>query len=126
VYRRADTPALGHYRDHPRVPALVGVVDDGWLLLRRATRAALLAASRGGRGQHGYDPAASPDMAGIFVAAGPAFAVSATVPRFENVHVYNALAAAAGISPAPNDGDPAIARRLLRQPAALTVPSSRR
>jgi len=53
-------------------------------------------------------------MQGIFVAAGPAFKVKATVPAFENVHVYDALAAVLGLTPAPNDGDPAVGRSLLR------------
>jgi predicted AlkP superfamily pyrophosphatase or phosphodiesterase len=115
VYRRAETPPHWHYRDHPRIPAIVGVVDEGWLILRRSVLNTLLAAvGRGGRGQHGYDPAAAPSMGGVFIAAGPAFKTGVSVPAFENVHVYHALAAAAGITPAPNDGDPAVARTLLR------------
>ena len=117
VYRRAETPEHWHYRDHPRIPAIVGVADEGWLVLRRSVLNALLKVVRGGRGQHGYDPAASPDMGGIFVAAGPAFQEGVTVPAFENVHIYNALAAALAITPARNDGDPAIARTLLRERA---------
>jgi predicted AlkP superfamily pyrophosphatase or phosphodiesterase len=115
IYRRAETPPHWHYRDHPRIPAIIGVVDEGWLILRRSVLNRLLAATGpGGRGEHGYDPAAAPTMGGIFVAAGPAFKTGATVAAFENVHVYNALASAAGVTPAPNDGDPAIARALLR------------
>jgi hypothetical protein len=38
---------------------------------------------------------------------------SGAVPPFENVHLYNALAAALGIRPSPNDGDPEVAHRLL-------------
>ena len=54
-------------------------------------------------------------MRGIFVAAGPAFKRGgATVPPFENVNIYNALAAVLHVSPAANDGDPALARALLR------------
>ena len=50
---------------------------------------------------------------GLFVAAGPAFKRGATVAPFENVHLYNAFAAALGLRPAPNDGDPEVARGLL-------------
>ena len=39
---------------------------------------------------------------------------SADVPAFENIHIYNALAQVLGVTPAPNDGDPAIARSLLK------------
>jgi hypothetical protein len=35
------------------------------------------------------------------------------VPPFENVSVYNVLAAILGITPAPNDGDAAVAKLLL-------------
>jgi hypothetical protein len=54
-------------------------------------------------------------MHGIFVAAGPGFRRGATVPAFENIHVYNALASVLGVVPLDNDGDPAIARQLLQR-----------
>jgi predicted AlkP superfamily pyrophosphatase or phosphodiesterase len=68
VYRRGETPEAWHYRDHPRIPPIIGVVDEGWQILRRATRDAI----REGRaspagGQHGYDPSFM-SMRGIFVA----------------------------------------------------------
>jgi predicted AlkP superfamily pyrophosphatase or phosphodiesterase len=114
VYRKAETPERWRYRAHPRIPPIVGVVDEGWQILRKATLAERIARHQfGPRGEHGYDPEAM-SMRGIFVAAGPAFKAGVTVPAFENVHVYNALVAALGLTPAPNDGDPAIARRLLR------------
>jgi hypothetical protein len=53
-------------------------------------------------------------MRGIFVAAGPAFRQGVHVDAFESVHVYNMLARVLGATPAQNDGDPAIAARLLR------------
>jgi hypothetical protein len=64
-------------------------------------------------GQHGYDPRLE-SMRGIFVAAGPAFKQGATVPPFENVHVHHIIAMAMGLQPADNDGDPEIARRVLK------------
>ena len=64
-------------------------------------------------GQHGYDPRVE-SMRGVFVAAGPAFRSGATVGAFENVHVHHILAMAMGLTPAANDGDPAVARRVLR------------
>jgi hypothetical protein len=55
-------------------------------------------------------------MRGVFVAAGPAFRDDGSiVTAFENVHVYNAVAIAIGVTPPANDGDPAVARRLLRR-----------
>jgi predicted AlkP superfamily pyrophosphatase or phosphodiesterase len=115
VYRREETPEQWHYRDHPRIPPIVGVVDEGWQVLRRQTALDVLAARiRGAGGSHGYDPTTAMSMRGLFVAAGPAFRQGVTVPAFENVHIYNALTAILGVTPARNDGDPAIARRLLR------------
>ena len=113
LYRKDDTPPAWHFRQHARIPPLVGVMDEGWRiikgeLLERAVRAVVPA-----RGSHGYDPSVE-SMRGIFIAAGPAFRAGVTVPAFENVHVYDALAIALGVTPEKNDGDMAIARTLLR------------
>jgi hypothetical protein len=35
------------------------------------------------------------------------------VPALENIHLYEMMCRALGLTPAPNDGDPAVARRLL-------------
>ena len=115
VFRKAETPIEWHYRDHPRIPPIVGVVDEGWQLLRRATLAAQVSKGQNGPiGIHGYDPLNAISMRGIFVATGPAFKSGVTVPPFENVHIYNALSQVLGVTPAPNDGDPAVAQSLLR------------
>lgn len=114
VFRARETPPQWHYRDHPRIPPIVGVIDEGWQILRRTTINDIRAGRiRGERGNHGYDPALM-SMRGLFVAAGPAFRSGATVPPFENVHIYNALAAALGVTPANNDGNLEVARSLLR------------
>jgi predicted AlkP superfamily pyrophosphatase or phosphodiesterase len=115
VYRRSETPERWHYRDHPRIPPVVGVVDEGWELLRRRIYEAVPAGEEPpGGGSHGYDPDTAPSMRAIFVAAGPAFRQGVRVPAFRNIHLYNALARILGVQPAANDGDPAIARSLLR------------
>ena len=113
VYRQGDTPERWHYRDHPRVPPIIGVADEGWQVLRRTT-VNDIAAGRitGQRGTHGYDPQLT-SMRGVFVAAGPAFTQGVTVAPFENVSIYNVLAKVLGLTPAPNDGDPSVARQLL-------------
>jgi predicted AlkP superfamily pyrophosphatase or phosphodiesterase len=114
VYRRAETPEHWHYRKHPRIPPIVGVMDDGWQIMQRNSLQDILAQRVSSeRGQHGYDPQET-SMRGIFIAAGPAFKRGVTVPAFENVHIYNALAMALGVTPAANDGDPDVARRMLR------------
>jgi predicted AlkP superfamily pyrophosphatase or phosphodiesterase len=119
VYRRHETPAHWHYRDHPRIPPIVGVADEGWQILRRATIVERVARRLiGPRGEHGYDPHAAMSMRALFAAAGPAFRHGVTVPEFENVHVYNALAEVLRVKPASNDGNPAITRLLLTAPKA--------
>jgi len=115
VFRKAETPPHWHYRDHPRIPPIVGVMDEGWQILRRATLSAQLSKGQTGPvGVHGYDPQTAISMRGIFVAAGPAFKKGVTVPPFENVHLYDALAAVLGVTPAPNDGDSSVGRSFLR------------
>jgi len=115
VYKRAETPASWHYRDHQRIPPIVGVVDEGWQIIRGTLveRAAL--ALKAPRGVHGYDPSV-PSMRGILIAAGPAFKRGVTVPPIENVHLYEVFNAVLGLTPAKNDGDPAVARTLLQRP----------
>ena len=116
VYRKNETPSHWHYRDHPRIPPIVGVTDEGWEVLRRATIADRIARRLfGPAGAHGYDPYEAMSMRGLFVAAGPAFKRATSVPAFENVSVYNVLAAVLGIAPAPNDGDPAVATSILKE-----------
>jgi predicted AlkP superfamily pyrophosphatase or phosphodiesterase len=115
VYRRAETPENWHYRNHPRIPPIVGVVDEGWQVLTKALLAERIDRRQTGtRGEHGYDPATAMSMRGIFVAAGPAFKTGVVLPAFENIHIYDALAQVLGVTPAMNDGDPAVARTMLR------------
>jgi predicted AlkP superfamily pyrophosphatase or phosphodiesterase len=110
VYRRDDTPPAWRYRHHPRIADIVGVADEGWTIVRhRPTQPDIVVTDRG---NHGFDPRLE-RMHGLFVAAGPAFRRGVVVPPFENVHLYNAFCAAIGLTPAKNDGDPAIAQKLL-------------
>jgi predicted AlkP superfamily pyrophosphatase or phosphodiesterase len=125
VFRRGETPAKWHYRDHPRIPPVLGVADEGWQVLRRATVDNITAGKiRGQRGTHGYDPQLM-SMRAIFIAAGPAFKRAATVAPFENVSIYNVLANILHVTPAPNDGDPSVVRALLRDEAPVTARSNR-
>jgi len=114
VYKKADTPERWHYRDHPRVPPILGVADEGWQVLRRVSVANIAARTVGGqRGTHGYDPQLT-SMRAFFVAAGPAFKRGATVDPFESVSLYNVFAKILGLSPPPNDGEPSVVGALLR------------
>lgn len=108
-------PARYRLRGHPRLAPIIGIPDIGWSTVARAPSGdswdGFLLGNHGGDPQH-------PDMAGLFIAAGPSFVVGHRVPAFENVEVYNLLAAALGIEPAPNDGDLSRVAGLLRAPPA--------
>lgn len=112
IFKREDTPLHWYFRGQPRVPPITGVADEGWVVMRRADYVEYWKRSPEG-GQHGYDPGVH-SMRGLFVAAGPAFKAGRRVPAFENVDVYDVLAAVMGVEPSPNDGDPEVARSLLR------------
>lgn len=101
-WRKGELPARWHYGTHPRVPAIVCQMHEGWDALPRAQIARRKAGAT--RGSHGYDPAL-PSMRAIFIAKGPSFRQGVVLPAFDNVDVYPLLAKLAGVVPAPNDGN---------------------
>lgn len=95
---KAKIPARFHYGRNPRVAPIFCLPDTGWTLTTHdhvATKPEL--------GNHGYDNA-SPDMAAVFVANGPAFRRGVALPTFDNVDVYPLLAKLLQVKPRPNDG----------------------
>jgi hypothetical protein len=111
AYRANELPAHFHLRDNPRIPDIWLVPDPGWMVMSRARFAAFR--PHFDRGQHGYDPASS-DMRGTLIAQGPSFKSGVRIAPVENIHLYNLLCAAAGLKPAPNDGDDRLVRAFLR------------
>jgi predicted AlkP superfamily pyrophosphatase or phosphodiesterase len=93
AFLRSDTPPHWNYRDNPRIGDVVVAADLGWILRWPGGRPWT------GGGMHGWDPT-YPEMQGIFMAVGPAFHRGATVPAFENIHVYPLLAHLLGLRPA--------------------------
>jgi predicted AlkP superfamily pyrophosphatase or phosphodiesterase len=114
---KGDLPARWHYGRHPRVPAIVCQMHEGWDAVPRAS----LAKRRAGvtRGSHGFDPAL-PSMRAIFIARGPSFRSGLVVPVIDNVDVYPLLTSLLGLEPGHHDGNP----RALAP--ALKVPESTR
>lgn len=108
--RKADVPDRLHYSDHPRIPPVVVLVDAGWT----ASSQSYLDRNpeRPSGGAHGYDNVER-DLHGIFLARGPHLRTGA-LGTLSTVDVYNVLAGALGVTPAPNSGDPAVAARVLR------------
>jgi predicted AlkP superfamily pyrophosphatase or phosphodiesterase len=112
-YKRDDVPARYHYRDHPHIAPIIGVVDEGWILTTREHEARRKPDAEAERGAHGYDPALR-SMHGLFIAAGPAVRAGLLAEPFENIHVYEFLCAILKLTPAPNDGDARVTRGFLR------------
>ena len=97
---KAAIPARLHYGTNPRIPPIVCLADPGWLIV---TRDSVARHHEGLAGEHGYDPA-SPLMAALFIAQGPAFRQGLVIPPFDNVDVEPLLAHVLGLRPAVTDG----------------------
>ena len=116
VYRRDEIPAEYGIAGHPRLPPVVGIADDGWnIASARDVKRWSAEERRPQGGAHGYD-ARVQSMQGLFIAQGPRIARGLRVKPFENIHVYELMCAVLGITPAKNDGDPAVTRDMLRNP----------
>jgi alkaline phosphatase D len=104
VWRKQDFPATWRYQ-HDRVGDLLLAADNGYYL-REGSRPHFLARVQMGAlfGVHGYDPAAVPDMKGIFYAWGPNIRKGVRLPAIENVHVYPLLAKILGLPLPSIDG----------------------
>jgi predicted AlkP superfamily pyrophosphatase or phosphodiesterase len=109
-WRKSDMPARLHYGTNPRIPALLCLADDGWVITTHADAAKRKKFSLG---EHGYDND-DPAMRALFVARGPAFKSGLRVAEFDNVDVYPLLAHLLAITPQPNDGDYATVSNMLR------------
>jgi predicted AlkP superfamily pyrophosphatase or phosphodiesterase len=106
VFEKDSTPARWHYRDHRRIPQIVGVMDEGYELWIHGRSPPKL-------GDHGFDNIA-PSMHALFVAAGPAFKSGVVAEPFQNIHIYDLLCTILGLRSAPNDGKIDSVKALLR------------
>lgn len=116
VFRNRDIPPeYGRLAGHRRMPAVVGVAEEGWYVTSRRQQARWASgAGRRPAGTHGYD-ARLTSMQGVFVASGPRLGSGLAVPAFRAIHVYELLCALLGLTPAPNDGSPAVTGGMLRE-----------
>ncbi|MHB8679962.1 MAG: alkaline phosphatase family protein [Rudaea sp.] len=111
-WNKSQVPARLHYGTNARIPPILCLADDGWLI---ETRKYLGRPNHHiSNGEHGYDND-DPAMRALFVAEGPAFRRGIVVPEFDNVDVYPLLARILGIRPEPNDGN-------LRTVSAMLAP----
>jgi len=107
-WRKAEIPARFHYGTNPRIPPYFCLADIGWVTAKTTPT------SEGGHGNHGYDNMA-PEMAALFVAAGPGIKPAGRLPSFDNVDVEPLLRDLLGLpAGAGLDGDDAPFRGALR------------
>ncbi|MEM1125677.1 MAG: ectonucleotide pyrophosphatase/phosphodiesterase [Bacteroidota bacterium] len=109
AYLRADVPERLRYSNHPRIPPIVLLADEGWTVTSQSYVNRY--PDRPSGGTHGHD-AAFDSMHGLFIAHGPRFRQGTTGP-LHAVDVYGVLTTAMGLTPAPNSGDPAAVKRVL-------------
>lgn len=112
VYKRDDLPPRFHLAGHRRTPPIVAVPALGWTVSTHEWADRHPGQFSGGA--HGYDNA-EPEMHGVFVAAGPAFRSTVRIDTLHAVDVYNLVAEALRIDPAPNDGDSSFILQLMKQ-----------
>ena len=111
VYKKVDIPAHLHYRNHRRIPPLLGIPDESWYVSTHE-HFDNHGFSGGYVATHGYDPSIS-SMQAIFLASGPQFKRGIRVPKFQNIHIYELMAHILDVHAAPNDGDLDSVRHLL-------------
>lgn len=112
VYRKEQLPERFHYRDNPRIPPIIAIADEGWVIDSHSHFD-----KEGGHvalGNHGYDNQLK-SMWGIFFAHGPAFPRGERIAPLPNVDVYPLMARILGVEAARNDGDPATVEAILKR-----------
>lgn len=118
AYHRDDVPARLHFRDHHRIPTIIGLADNTWSITTRSTLERNPERLNGGA--HGYDPRHR-TMHTLLIGHGPGFRSGATIDSLASVHLYEVMAHMLGLEPAPNDGTLTAGEALLRDRAATTA-----
>lgn len=118
ISRPADLPTHFKFQGHYRIPPLVALADEGWLISRRGPNRPYANA----RGAHGYDPRL-PSMRAVFIARGPAIVPDSTVPNstmgpISALDLYPLMAHLLGIVPAQHEGDLSVFKNVLKHQTA--------
>lgn len=101
VYRREEVPERFHYREHRRIPPIIGIAEAGWSISTSAY--VERHPERFAGGNHGYDNRL-PVMGAVFLAAGPGIRRAGAVGPLENIHLYELMCHLLGLEPAANEG----------------------
>jgi len=112
-WKKSTVPARLHYGSNPRIPPLLCLANDGWII--NTQKFVDDPNHHLSLGEHCYDND-DPSMRALFIAHGPAFKRGLVVPEFDNVDVYPLLTAILGINAAPNDGDFNAVKPMLAKP----------
>lgn len=115
-FRKTDVPARFHFNGNRRIGAIVCIADAGWRIKSRESYDKDKSENKlptTVKGAHGYDNELE-SMRATFIAHGAAFKQKIVVEPFQNTDVYNIMTKILNLTPAPNDGDPATANRVLR------------
>ena len=108
-WRKTDIPKALHYGANPRVPPIICAAEPGWYI---TTHERTPAGRDINLGSHGYDPA-TPEMAALFVAEGPAFRPGRSLPTFDNVDVQPLMARLLHLKAPKSDGTAKVFDRVL-------------
>lgn len=110
-YTKEEIPPALEFRNHRRIPDLVGIAAEGWRV-ERSVQVRGNPPSRIG-GTHGYEPSVE-SMRALFIARGPAFRRGFESEGFAIIHVYELLCEVLDVTPAENDGDLTAVQHLLK------------
>ncbi|KAJ8041854.1 Ectonucleotide pyrophosphatase/phosphodiesterase family member 5 [Holothuria leucospilota] len=111
VYKKDEIPKEYHYRNNVRIPPIVAVADEGWMLRNLMVNFSNLNPVKG---DHGYNNSLM-SMHPFFLVHGPAFHPGSICPPFSSVDVYPLMCHLLGIKPRPNNGTLKIVQQLLKE-----------
>ena len=115
VLKRKEFPARWHY-DTPRAGDLLITAEPGFFLVDQERQKYLSSLWPGSSfGTHGYDPAATKNMRGIFYAVGPNIKSGKQIPAFENIHIYPFIAKILGLTTPKVDGSLKVLENIIKR-----------
>jgi len=115
VYRRSQFPPELHFNSTERSGDPIVIATGPYLIRARALGKPDIATLKG---THGYDPYRMKTMRAIFYVEGPDIRAGATVPPFENIHIYPLIAKILGLHLGTTDGDVKVLQGILNAPPA--------
>ena len=115
VMKKEEFPSRWNYK-HDRVGDLLIEAKPGYYIREGSRERFMKSAKIGSKtGVHGYDPAATTDVRGIFYAQGPNIKSGITVKPFQNIHVYPLVAKILGLPLPSIDGKSEVLDKLYRK-----------